>query len=211
MDNYKVAIIDDSKEKLELLSNYFELAEPAFDVVELVLDNSSWTKEKIIEKLQEERIDAVIVDYQLRSTDNGINYNGDKVISELTYEFRNLPIIMISEVKDEALNSDINVFQFIERRDFIECKDVYLARIHKLITNNRKVQDEYENEVIRLLGKGNLSDDERAKLFKLDNFLEETSLYQSRLPHYYKDRRINDKLEEYITSLDSIIERLNHG
>jgi hypothetical protein len=211
LDKYRVAIIDDSKEKLDLLSNEFDFYDAQFETMPLIIDNKEWTKEKVADFLKKSKIDAVVTDYLLTSRNNGINYNGDKIIQELSLEFRNLPIIMISEVAKEARNSDINPFLFIERSDFIDNSRPFIDKISKAIRTNRKTIAEYENELINLLKKTTLNDDEKSKLVKLDNFLEETLSYESRIPNYYKNNALMKELEDNVIVLDQILEKLNNA
>jgi CheY-like chemotaxis protein len=209
LDKYRIAVIDDNGTKLDVLRNDFELYAPSFDTVGIIVNDASWTKEKIIQKLKDNEIDAVVIDYLLKSTSNGVSFNGDKVVNELILEFRNLPVIMISEVKQQAVESDINEFHFIDRREFSQSREGYLLQIKKLIDNAKKIEKESEDEIIRLLNKNILTDDEKLKLVKLDNFLEESLLYESRLPNYYKDIKIGETLTEHINALDKILMRLD--
>lgn len=209
MDKYRIAIIDDNKNKLELISNDFEFNDPSFETIELIIDSKEWTKEKVIRILKEQNVDAVIVDYLLTSKNNGVDYNGDKIIQELSLEFRNLPIIMISEVEQEAQKSDMFPFLFIEREKFIDKKQSYIDKIHKTITTNRNMIKQYENDIINLLKKSKLSDNEKAKLVKLDNFLEGSLSYESLLPNYYKNNEVMDNLKGNMDLLDQILVKLN--
>lgn len=212
MTKYKLVIIDDNKEKLDQLQNEFELDEfITFETYPLLIDSADWTEHKIINEISNIGADGVIADYLLTSTSNGINFNGDKLIRSISFEYRELPIIMISEEPQKARGTEINQFLFIERSELAKDSVVFLEKIYKTIKASKKNIEKIENELIAILNKKSLTHEDILMAQKLDDYLEDTVSYSSKMPKMYKDYNTLKNLTDKLSELDSILLRLGEN
>lgn len=105
---YRIGYIDDDTKQF---NNYSKKISRRFDDIELVLIDGCSEKLDFIEKIYEERIDVLLIDYKMANT---FGFNGTTLLTFINERIQDLECFILTAVEkdkiDDGLVADRNVF-----------------------------------------------------------------------------------------------------
>lgn len=197
---FKIAYIDDDAGNVRTFQRF---ASDDFDVVKITLKKSIDT---VVNDIFKEKVNAVVIDYDLRDQNSRINYQGSDIFEKINNRLNDFPaFILTSHVGDaEEKTLDVNA---IYDRDLIDDnqENIFLKRIKRQITNylNRVEESEAELKKLRKVKKLTLAQEE--KIIELDNYLERSLSKGSQLPTSLKKTTDIKKLSKLISETEKLI------
>jgi len=197
---FKIAYIDDDASNVRTFQRF---ASDNFDVVKITLKKNIDT---VVNDIFKEKVNAVVIDYDLRDQNSRINYQGSDIFEKINNRLNDFPaFILTSHVGDaEEKTLDVNA---IYDRDLIDDnqENIFLKRIRRQITNylNKIEESESELKKLRKIKKPNLAQEE--KIIELDNYLEKSLSKGSQLPNSLKKTTDIQKLSKLISETEKLI------
>ncbi len=200
---FKIAYIDDDAGNIRTFQRFVS---DYFDVVKIALKKDINT---VVDDIFKEKVNAVVIDYDLRDQNSRINYQGSDIFEKINARVNDFPsFILTSHVGDaEEKTLDVNA---IYDRDMIgdNQENILLKRIKRQITNYLNKIDESESELkkLRKIKKLNLVQEE--KIIELDNYLERSLSKGSQLPNSLKKTTYLKKLSKLISETEKLISEI---
>lgn len=189
-----------SKEVIEQYSKY------KLFPVELTIQSDV---KELLDEIIEEKIDALIIDYQLSSYAPNVNYTGVSVADITDQKFLGFPTFVLTSYESELYKHE--VFDAYKVFDFERYMDEDKERIElnkKIIEQYVKRQREIENkknELNELLKIEGTSQDVDDRILELDDFLERSTDGEYAISKGVKKRLVDDKFDEMITLLRNVV------
>lgn len=216
---FHIGILDDNKAiqiKLTLIAHSLSInsIKYNFTAVEIPLDENI---EKIIDNIEEAKVDYVWIDYDYSSIQE-IAFNGIDIANALLARHEDFPLSIITSYEDKLYENDLpfkpeNVISY---EDFMNSNaiidestsdNIYLKRIIRQILNYEKEEIYYKKKLNKLLNDKNLNNNVEidSAILKLDNKLENRLNAKLALPEKLKQDFTNNKLDTLIEQLDKIL------
>lgn len=217
---YRVGIVDDDKTKITQLLIYMPLGwkddndnlikenykDVNLDPVEIQLECDI---DRMVEKIINEKTDALIIDFKLSSQQN-ISYSGVALAEKIEKKLHGFPLFILTSFEDDLFQKEnFNAYQVFEFERYIED---YKERIeiNSKIVQQIKIYNStlnlWKEELIRLLPHEgeNATIDERILL--LDSWIERSIDGTSAIPQKTK-KELNDanRIQLLIDKIDKII------
>lgn len=98
---YRIGYIDDQPVQYE---NYKNKLKRRFNDVELVLLNSCSTREEFLNKIYEEQIDVLLVDYKMAGK---FGFNGSTLINYINDQMRDLECFILTAVEQQSIKDGL--------------------------------------------------------------------------------------------------------
>lgn len=216
---FHIGILDDNKAiqiKLTLIAHSLSInsIKYNFTAVEIPLDENI---EKIIDNIEEAKVDYVWIDFDYSSIQE-IAFNGIDIANALLARHEDFPLSIITSYEDKLYENDLpfkpeNVISY---EDFMNSNaiidestsdNIYLKRIIRQILNYEKEEIYYKKKLNKLLNDKNLNNNVEidSAILKLDNKLENRLNAKLALPEKLKQDFANNKLDTLIEQLDKIL------
>lgn len=217
----KVGILDDDSSKIieietflkygisEFASEEKKLKYDKYDLDPYVIELQT-DIEDMIEKIREEKLDCVLIDYKLSSYEV-VNFTGVEFAKELEKILYDFPIFILTAYEDDLFNKEIyNAYQVFNYSEYLDNERKNLELNFKIIEQVLKKErelKEWEKEIIELLpqaGSSALIDD---RILELDTKLEKSLNAKYAFPVKTKKDLSNNKIEELLKKIDKILEK----
>ena len=129
---YRIGYIDDQPVQFE---NYKKKLKRRFEDVELVLLDECSTRDEFLEKIYEEQIDVLLVDYKMAGT---FGFNGSTLINYINDQMRDLECFILTAVERESVDDGLVSNRNIESKTIFDTEGDDEERVEKL---NKFIQD----------------------------------------------------------------------
>lgn len=129
---YRIGYIDDQPVQF---INYQKKLRRRFKDVELVLLDKCSTREEFLEKIYEEQIDVLLVDYKMAGT---FGFNGSTLINYINDQMRDLECFILTAVEQESIDDGLVSNRNIASKTIFDTEGDDEARVEKL---NRFILD----------------------------------------------------------------------
>lgn len=129
---YRIGYIDDQPVQFD---NYRKKLRRRFEDVELVLLDGSSTKEEFLEKIYEEQIDVLLVDYKMAGT---FGFNGSTLINYINDQMRDLECFILTAVEQESIDDGLVSNRNIESKTIFDTEgddEEKVEKFNKFIQN----------------------------------------------------------------------------
>lgn len=123
---YRIGYIDDQPVQFE---NYKKKLKRRFEDVELVLLDECSTREEFLEKIYEEQIDVLLVDYKMAGT---FGFNGSTLINYINDQVRDLECFILTAVERESVVDGLVSNRNIESKTIFDTEGDDEERVEKL-------------------------------------------------------------------------------
>lgn len=123
---YRIGYIDDQPIQFD---NYQKKLRRRFEDVELVLLDKCSTREEFLEKIYEEQIDVLLVDYKMAST---FGFNGSTLINYINDQMRDLECFILTAVEQESIDDGLVSNRNIESKTIFDTEGDDEERVEKL-------------------------------------------------------------------------------
>lgn len=219
---YKILFIDEQEDDIDDFKDYIEKTntKQTFKlVVELPLDSL----DKMMGKIFEINPDAVIVDFMLNEYKEliqyNVPYNGVDLIEALLSMRQDFPCFVMTSFDDDAIKiiDDVNKVYIKDilhgKEKETNAKANFLERIESQIGHYKTRLANAEQRLEELIEKrkaGKATMEEEKEIIDLDDFLEKSLDKKSSIPEEYKTLSNTEKLEEILTKVDELLEKVNN-
>lgn len=207
MSEYRIGFLDENKSDRHTFGDFVDDYFPEYEYVELIPDQKM---ESMTEHIWNQDLDCLVIDYKLDTT-----FTGSEVYDAVVSSRRDFPTIILTSHEDDAVehsHEPRHVYAksviFSEPQNGISRE--LLAKKLKLTTEKyRKKINNYETEHRELSQKGELSEQEHAKLMKLDNYLDANYGHgdKPQIPEAYTAKTHTKELRELIEKTDQLINK----
>lgn len=217
MNQYKVLYIDESQDDIDDFLYYLESKDSSkkFNVESLFPER---TLDDMIEKIIDQKADAIVVDFKLNDLKNSIDYNvpynGVELAEKVLEIKKDFPCFVITSYDNDAIrvSKDVNLVYikdiFHGSEDRTEARASFIDKIENQIIHHRQAIDSAHSELYRLEMKAQnegLNAVEEARIVELDTFLEATINQQNMIPKPLKSYDNLAKLYKLIDSTDELL------
>ena len=163
---------------------------------------------ELIQKVIENNIDCMIIDYKLNSF-GVINFNGIEFAEELFDTLYDFPIFILTSYEDDLFCNEVydayKIFDFGRYLSEDSERIEFNFKIIEQVCKTRKQISSWEKELLTIISKKGESDEIDSRIIELDTKIEK-SLNGKLCFSQKKKLDWNNKLEELIVKLDKIIE-----
>lgn len=196
-DKFKIGYIDDNPTQIR---SFQREAAQEFDVVKISLKKNLDT---VVSDIFDQKVNAVVIDYDLREGNNKIDYQGDDIFKKVVERVDNFPAFILTSHVNEAEKQSIDMNAIYNRT-----ADNFLKRVRRQIENYQKNLKLVESEFSKLKSrkKRNLVQEER--MIELDTFIERSLDKRSELPKTLKKTSDLKKINELIQETDKLIKEI---
>lgn len=129
---YRIGYIDDQPVQFD---NFQKKLRRRFEDVELVLLDKCSTREEFLEKIYEEQIDVLLVDYKMAGT---FGFNGSTLINYINDQMRDLECFILTAVEQESIDDGLISNRNIVSKTIFDTEGDDEERVEKL---NRFILD----------------------------------------------------------------------
>jgi CheY-like chemotaxis protein len=180
--------------------------------------------DEMIELIIKHNPDALITDYMLNEYKEAIKYNvpynGVQLVKEFTSIRDGFPCFVMTSFDDDAIKSseDVNIVYI---KDILhgaegktQAKATFLDKVESQIEHYNSRIREADSELLRLLelrGSGKATIDEEAEIIRLDQLLETSIDKKGAIPEQYKTLTNTTKLQEILSKVDELLNKVNNG
>lgn len=123
---YRIGYIDDQPVQF---INYQKKLRRRFEDVELVLLDKCSTREEFLEKIYEEQIDVLLVDYKMAGT---FGFNGSTLINYINDQMRDLECFILTAVEQESIDDGLVSNRNIASKTIFDTEGDDEERVEKL-------------------------------------------------------------------------------
>lgn len=218
MKKYKILFVDEVAADIRRFQRYVEKNDSDKDF-ELIVMTPENTLKNFLNKIKDEKFDAIITDYKLHEENANINFDGLDLVKAILSEKINFPCFVLTSFDDEAVanGEDVNIV-YIKGLMHVGAEDgghaTFLDKIKNQILHHRKRIQDAENELLELVEKSdkqNLNAKDEARLLELDTFIEQSTDKKSALPQNLKSTKNLDALHKMIESTDELLSNLSQN
>jgi len=162
----------------------------------------------IVENVVDNRLDAIIIDYELRSYSK-VDFTGVQLANALEERLYGFPVFILTSYEEQLFSQELfNSYQVFDYDRYLNEESERIELNYKIIEQVNKYYKEkqkWEEELLLLLDKAdeNVAVDER--IIELDKRLEKSIDGQSLIPTKLKRELTSDKVSELIEQIDKIM------
>ncbi|WDF05496.1 hypothetical protein [Shouchella hunanensis] len=200
MSKFNIGILDDEKPNIRRIKR--QGRDQSFNFVEVSLKNDV---EEMAEEIISQKLNGILVDYQLKITRPEITYTGVDLVIKLDEYVENYPSFILTAFSDTAENELIDVNKIYEKEAYFNDPSLLNRRIQRQVENYRKAIDKSEEEVLRLRKKDNLTLKEEERLVELDTFIEKHLSKKDSLAKSIKSSSYNKKLDSLLEKTERLL------
>lgn len=218
MDVIKVGIIDDDGSKVTQIMTYLlygmkdapkqkadKYSNMKFEVLEIPL---SVDMNDITEYITNEKIDALLIDYNLTSYET-VPYTGVQLARYIQEKFMGFPLFILTSYEDELYEQEVfDVYQIFDFERYLSEPQERIELHYKLIqqvTKYRKQLELWKKEIESLMPKKGQSAAIDNRILELDTKLEKSIDGHAAIPDEIKKNLRSNKLDELIGKIDLLL------
>lgn len=218
MNVIKVGIIDDDGSKVTQIMTYLfygmkdapkqkadKYANVRFEVFEVPL---SPDMSDVTEYILSERIDALLIDYNLTSYET-VPYTGVQLARYIQEKFMEFPLFILTSYEDELYEQEVfDAYQIFDFERYLSEPQERIELHYKLlqqVTKYRKQLELWKDEIENLLPKKGQSAAIDNRILELDTKLEKSIDGHSAIPEEIKNSLRSNKLDELIGKIDLLL------
>ncbi|HMI78575.1 MAG TPA: hypothetical protein VK484_07265 [Ferruginibacter sp.] len=218
---YKILFIDEQEDDIDDFKDYIQKTntKQTFElVIELPLDSL----DSMLDRILDINPDAVIVDFMLNEykelVQYNVPYNGVDLIEALLSIRQDFPCFVMTSFDDDAIKiiDDVNKVYIKDilhgKEKETNAKANFLERIESQIGHYKTRIGNAEQrleELIEMRKAGKVTMEDEKEIIDLDDFLEKSLDKKSSIPEEYKTLSNTKKLEEILTKVDELLEKVN--
>lgn len=207
---YKVGYLDESASARNSVRQYLK---NDFEIILFDIEDST-TINSILDKIKDQKLDLIIIDFRLNET-GFVSFNGGDVSEAILNKWPHFPIMMLTSYENEAINQVDNV-NIINGKDIFDGEnqekvDIF---INKIKSNINRYYTHIKNAEIRIceLAEKKLNtpltlteEEEYSKLFI---FLDEIDPENKAFPSHMMNPENVSQLNDMISTAKEILEEL---
>lgn len=218
MDVIKVGIIDDDGSKVTQIMTYLlygmkdapkqkadKYSNMKFEVFEIPL---SVDMNDITEYITNEKIDALLIDYNLTSYET-VPYTGVQLARYIQEKFMGFPLFILTSYEDELYEQEVfDVYQIFDFERYLSEPQERIELHYKLIqqvAKYRKQLELWKKEIENLIPKKGQSAVIDNRILELDTKLEKSIDGHAAIPDEIKKNLRSNKLDELIGKIDLLL------
>lgn len=218
MNIIRIGIIDDDTSKITQIMTYLlygmqgaskqktdRYADIKFEVVEIELTTEM---EDITSQILEKNLDAVLIDYNLKSYAT-ISYTGVQLAKYIQEKFFEFPLFILTAYEDELYEQEIfNAYQVFDFERYLSEPKERIELHYKLIeqvTKHKKQIEQWKDEIRGLLPEKGKNVEVDNKILELDTKLEKSIDGFSAIPNEVKHTLKSNKIDELIEKIDLLL------
>jgi hypothetical protein len=218
MDVIKVGIIDDDGSKVTQIMTYLlygmkdapkqkadKYSNMKFEVFEIPL---SVDMNDITEYITNEKIDALLIDYNLTSYET-VPYTGVQLARYIQEKFMGFPLFILTSYEDELYEQEVfDVYQIFDFERYLSEPQERIELHYKLIqqvAKYRKQLELWKKEIENLIPKKGQSAAIDNRILELDTKLEKSIDGHAAIPDEIKKNLRSNKLDELIGKIDLLL------
>ncbi len=210
MSEYRIGFLDENELDRDTFGDFVDKHFPEYEYVGLAPEENM---ELMTEYIWQQDLDCLVIDYKLNT-----RFNGSEVYDAVISSRRDFPVIILTSHPDDAVEQSHEPTQIYDKsvifnkpRDERDENDLkLLAKKLNFATEKyrNKIKD-YETEHKMLSQKGELSEQEIAKLVKVDNYLDANCGYgdKPQIPADYAAKTHTRQLHELIEKTDQLLNK----
>jgi hypothetical protein len=202
MARYRIGYIDESIEDVRAFQRY------AHDHFEVVPIEPIADIDELIGKVFDEKVRAVVVDFDLTEHNNTIHYTGADLVEKLHEKIDNFPIFILTSFAEDAENKGDDVNIVYEKTLMFNKDDKFLNRVKIQIEKFEHKINEKEEKLFKLLDKENLTEDDETEILKLNFEIEKTLDKLNAKPLIQFNPTNEERLKSLINKVDSLINKM---
>lgn len=217
---FRIIYIDEYQDDIDDFLDYIEDkdSEGIFNVVPLFPMSSL---DETIEKIFENKPDAIVSDYKLNEYKTDIEYNvpynGVGLLEKVLETKKDFPCFVMTSYDDEAIKSsqDVNVVYIKDilhgSEDNTSAKANFVDIIQNQIIHYKKRIDDAENELDNLIKKSEteaLNSIEEERILDLERLIEEATDKKCKIPKQLKESNNLAKIHKMIDNTDELLREL---
>jgi len=202
---YRIAYIDDEEDVVRQFQiNMMD----DFEVIELKLrDDVS----EMIEDIIESRVAAVVIDYNLNSSQSQVHYNGVELLKELLNTIKDYPCYILTSHESEAEDTLIDPDLIRDKLFVSNHKDFFINKLKTKIESYEKRINIYKDELILLMSSfPDLNSKQEERLIELDDILEKNSNGYKSIPSDMKKLSNDVRLDRLISLSKELVKELRN-
>jgi len=202
---FKVAYIDDDAGNVRIFKIF---ASEEFDVVAVSLKKKL---SEIVDEVFDEKVDAVVIDYDLREGNSQIDYQGNDIFRKINEQVNNFPSFILTSKANKAEDHTIDV-NAVYDRDVMKTGETetnsFLVRLKKQIENYHSYLNDLQEElkVLKKTKRKTLFQEER--IIDLDGMIERSLSRGSQIPDSLKRTSDFKKLTELVDDTNKLISEI---
>lgn len=218
MDVIKVGIIDDDGSKVTQIMTYLlygmkdapkqkadKYSNMKFEVFEIPL---SVDMNDITEYITNEKIDALLIDYNLTSYET-VPYTGVQLARYIQEKYMGFPLFILTSYEDELYEQEVfDVYQIFDFERYLSEPQERIELHYKLIqqvAKYRKQLELWKKEIENLIPKKGQSAAIDNRILELDTKLEKSIDGHAAIPDEIKKNLRSNKLDELIGKIDLLL------
>lgn len=218
MDVIKVGIIDDDGSKSTQIMTYLfygmkdapkqkadKYANVKFEVFEIPL---SADMNDITEYITSEKIDALLIDYNLTSYET-VPYTGVQLARYIQEKFMEFPLFILTSYEDELYEQEVfDVYQIFDFERYLSEPQERIELHYKLfqqVVKYHKQLELWKKEIESLLPMKGQSAAIDNRILELDTKLEKSIDGHAAIPEEIKNNLRSNKLDELIGKIDLLL------
>lgn len=205
--NLKSGFDDSSVEKKQKYSNI------KFNPIDLkIKDHNNDILDIIMNLIKDGEIDALFIDYKL-STYSKTTLNGVEISRRIQENYKKFPIFIMTAYDDDLFQNEffspLRVFDSARYLNEETERDEIHVKIVQEVYFHMEILKKWENEIIDLLSKKELTDIEKDHILELDSNIEEYLYTKGKLTAKQKSDMSLYKLEEIASNVEKILLNVN--
>ncbi|WP_312106220.1 hypothetical protein [Lachnoclostridium sp.] len=165
--------------------------------------------DEMIDFIRENKIDCVLVDYNLSSFAN-INFTGVQFAKHLESALLDFPVFILTAYEDELYEQEIfNAYQVFDFARYLSQKDERIELNYKIIEQVLKYYKQIENwkeELKKILPAAGRSSEIDDRILYLDTMLEKSINAEKALPDRIKRELQVNRVDELMKKIDKLIQ-----
>ncbi|ATH70837.1 hypothetical protein [Bacillus altitudinis] len=200
MSKFNIGILDDEQSNIRRIKR--KGRNQSFNFVEVSLKNDV---EEMAEEIISQKLNGILVDYQLKTTRPEITYTGVDLVRKLDEYIENYPSFILTAFSDTAENELIDVNKIYEKETYFKEPALLNRRIQRQVENYYRVIEKSEEELIMLREKDSLTLKEEERLVELDTFIENQLSKRDSLAKSIKTLSNNKKLDSLLEKTERLL------
>lgn len=210
---YRVGYIDDQPTQYE---NYQKKLKRRFDDIELVLLDHCKTKEEFLDKIYEERVEVLLIDYKMAGT---FGFNGSTLINYINDQVRDLECFILTAVDQDKITDGLVAERNRFSKTIFDTEGDDEARVKKLTEFVdvlrqsaevfRKRSEQKKDQYLELFEKkkdGGITLQEEQEYLRLYKVLSSYGMIE-RLPDKMLTSDFDDKLDSLLKVGNAILKK----
>ena len=214
---YRIGYIDDQPFQYE---NYKKKLKRRYGDIELVLLDGCATREEFLQKIYEERIDVLLVDYKMAGT---FGFNGSTLINYINDQIRDLDCYILTAVEQESVDDGLVANRNIQSKTVFDTEgddEERVENLNRFVQNlkdsanvfkkRRELKREQYLELFNKKKQDELSLSEEEEYLRLYKVLASYGMIE-KLPEKMLNSEFEQDLDKLLEAGKIILERHNNG